>query len=52
MVGLVEWEGKGMGSLRLVVCCGAAARIPVRDMFPVSNCMGYISMPRDSVGQA
>ena len=52
MVSLVEWEGEGMGPLRLMVCCGAAIRRPVRDMFPVSYCMGYISMPRDSVGQA
>ena len=41
-----------MGPLRLVVCCGVAVRRPVRYMFPISNCIGYISMPRDSVGQA
>ena len=52
MVGLAEWEGEGMGPLRLMVCCRVAIRRPVRDMFPVSNCMGYICMPRDSAGQA
>ena len=26
MVGLVEWEGEGMGPLGLVVCCGVAVR--------------------------
>ena len=52
IVGLVEQEGEGMGSLRLMVCCQAAVRRPVRDMFPISNCMGYISIPRDSAGQA
>ena len=52
IVGLAKQEGEGMGPLRLMVCCGAAVRRPVRDMFPVSNCMGYIHMPRDSAGQA
>ena len=52
IVGLAEWEGEGMGPLGLMVYCGAAIRRPVRGMFPVSNCMGYISMPRDSARQA
>ena len=52
MGGLVEQEGEGIGPLRLVICYGVAVRRPLRDMFPISNCMGYISMPRDYVGQA
>ena len=41
-----------MGPLRLMACYEAAIRRAVRDMFPVNNCMGYISTPRTSVGQA
>ena len=52
MVGLSEHEGKGMGHLRLMVCCGVTIRRPVRDMFPVSNCMGYITTPWASMEQA
>ena len=52
IVGLAEREGEEVGPFGLMVCCGVAIRRPVRDMFPVSNCMGYISMPRDSAGQA
>ena len=40
---LLGWKGEGMGSLKLIVSCGAAIRRPVRDMFPVNKCMGYIS---------
>ena len=41
-----------MGSLELIGRCGAAIRRPVRDMLPVSKCMGYMSIPRASLGQA
>ena len=52
MAGLLEWEGEEMGSLELIGSCGAAVRRLVRDMFPVSKCMGYMSIPRALWGQA
>ena len=52
VVGLLGQEGEGMGSLDLIVSCGVAVRRPVRGMFPVNKCMGYISTPRSSLGQA
>ena len=51
VAGLLGWEGEEMGSLELIVSCGVAIRRPVRDMFPVNKCMGYISIPRASWGQ-
>ena len=45
-------EGEEMGSLELIGSCAAAIRRAVRDMLPVSKCMGYISIPRALWGQA
>ena len=52
VVGLMGWEGEEMGSLELVGSSGAAIRRSVRDMLPVSKCMGYMSIPRASWGHA
>ena len=49
---LLGWEGEKMGSLELIGSCGVAVRRPVRDMLPVSKCMGYMSIPRALLGQA
>ena len=52
VTGLLGWEGEEMGSLELIGSCGAAIRRPVRDMLPVSKCVGYTSIPRALWGQA
>ena len=52
MAGLLGWEGEEMGSLALIGSCGAAVKRPVRDMLPVSKCMGYMNIPRALWGQA
>ena len=49
---LLGWQGEGMGSHNLMISGEVAIRGLVRDMFPVSKCMGYISFPRSSLGQA
>ena len=52
VVDLLGLQGEGMGSLNLMVSGKVSMRRLVRDMFPVSKCMGYISFPRASLGQA
>ena len=39
---LLGWQGEEMGSHNLMISGEVAIRGPVRDMFPVSKCMGYI----------
>ena len=40
-----------MGSLEPIGSYGVVIRRPVRDMFPISKCMGYMSIPKASWGQ-
>ena len=52
VAGLLGQEGEKMGSLELIGSCRVVIRRPVKDMLPVSKCMGYMSIPRASWGQA
>ena len=52
VAGLLGWKGEEMGSPELIGSFGAAVKRLVRDMLPVSKCMGYMSIPRALLGQA